>query len=41
MTATSAEQALADQTGPDRPARTTLGWTALTGLLLFLVSLGT
>ena len=39
MAATSAEQALADQT-TEPPSRTTLGRTALTGLLLFLVSLG-
>ena len=40
MAATSAEQVLAEQTG-DKPARTTMGWTAVTGLLMFLVSLGT
>lgn len=40
MTATSVQQALADKTA-DRPSRTTLGMTAVTGLLLFLVSLGT
>ena len=39
MAATSAEQALADQS-TEPPSRTTLGRTALTGLLLFLVSLG-
>ena len=40
MTAISAEAAQADRTA-DRPLRRTLGMTALTGLLLFLVSLGT